>query len=469
MATKNLEVSLTDAESKQLVGDFAVAHARMSDDYRQGYAAFIAAGFDSAVGDTAVKGKDRAPAELLAKTGKRILETTAVRFKRAQADKKNATMMSLALMAFSLIAAVMAGWRFSRTVTTPISVAVGAARRITEGDLTSTIPVTGTDETGHLLQALNEMRESLRSIVGRVRTGTDIIATASSEIAAGNLDLSSRTEQQASSLEETSSSMEELTATVKENADNARQADNLAKMASEVASKGGAVVAQVVGTMTAINDSSRKIADIISVIDGIAFQTNILALNAAVEAARAGDQGRGFAVVAAEVRTLAQRSAGAAKEIKALIGDSVEKVESGAKLVDDAGMTMGEIVISIKRVTDIMGAITSASHEQTAGIVQINQAITEMDAVTQQNAALVEEAAAAAESLRDQAAALAQVVAVFKTDATAEVFSKSASAAASVATTLPRRAPVRPAALSDAPQEASGMHRRPALSIASGS
>jgi methyl-accepting chemotaxis protein len=249
--------------------------------------------------------------------------------------------------------------------------------------------------------------------VRQVRSGTDTIATASNEIAAGNLDLSSRTEQQASSLEETAASIEELTGTVKQNADNARQANGLATSASEVAGKGGAVVAQVVDTMGSINESAKKIVDIIGVIDGIAFQTNILALNAAVEAARAGEQGRGFAVVAAEVRNLAQRSAGAAKEIKTLINDSVEKVDAGAKLVDQAGATMQEIVESVKRVTDIMGEITAATQEQTSGIDQINQAITQMDHVTQQNASLVEEAAAASESMQEQAANLAQVVSVF--------------------------------------------------------
>jgi methyl-accepting chemotaxis protein len=250
-----------------------------------------------------------------------------------------------------------------------------------------------------------------------VRTSTDTISSASSEIAAGNMDLSDRTGEQAASLEQTAASMEQLTGTVKQNADNARQANILAVSASEVATRGGAVVSQVVDTMGSINASSKKIVDIIAVIDGIAFQTNILALNAAVEAARAGEQGRGFAVVASEVRNLAQRSAGAAKEIKQLIGDSVEKVDSGARLVDQAGVTMKEIVTSIQRVTDIMGEITVASQEQTSGLEQINQAIGQMDAITQQNVALVEEAAAAAGSLQDQANVLSQVVSVFRVDA----------------------------------------------------
>jgi methyl-accepting chemotaxis protein len=294
--------------------------------------------------------------------------------------------------------------------------ALAAARQVAEGDLTARIEVRSGDETGRLLQALKTMNENLVKIVGDVRQGTDAIGTASGQIASGNQDLSSRTEEQASSLEETAASMEELTSTVKQNADNARQANQLAMSASQVAVKGGHVVSQVVDTMGSINSSSRKIVDIISVIDGIAFQTNILALNAAVEAARAGEQGRGFAVVAAEVRNLAQRSAAAAKEIKTLIDDSVGKVDEGSKLVDEAGRTMTEIVDSVKRVTDIMAEITAASQEQTTGIEQINQAITQMDQVTQQNAALVEEASAAAQSLQEQAQGLSVAVSAFKLD-----------------------------------------------------
>ncbi len=302
----------------------------------------------------------------------------------------------------------------TRSIIIPLRQAVHSARYIADGDLSQPIDSAGRDESAELLQALKAMQSRLVAIVGNVRSGTDTIATASSQIAAGNHDLSSRTEEQASSLEETAASMEELTSTVKQNADNARQANQLAVTASSVAVKGGSVVAEVVGTMGAINASSRKIVDIIGVIDGIAFQTNILALNAAVEAARAGEQGRGFAVVAAEVRNLAQRSAAAAKEIKTLIGDSVDKVEEGSKQVAEAGKTMDEIVDSVKRVTDIMAEITAASQEQTQGIEQINQAITQMDQVTQQNAALVEEAAAAASSLQEQASGLSQVVSVFR-------------------------------------------------------
>ena len=295
---------------------------------------------------------------------------------------------------------------------------VAAADRIASGDLATDIAI-GAGDTSSILFSMKRMRDSLSVIVGNVRGGTDTIASAASEIAAGNQDLSSRTEEQASSLEETASSMEEMTSTVKQNAENARQANVLAASASEVAVKGGAMVAHVVDTMGAINASSRKIVDIISVIDGIAFQTNILALNAAVEAARAGEQGRGFAVVATEVRNLAQRSASAAKEIKQLIGDSVEKVDFGTRLVDEAGSTMQDIVASVQKVADILGDIGLASQEQESGIEQINVAIGQMDAVTQQNAALVEEAAASAESMQQQSVRLAEIVAVFKLQAAA--------------------------------------------------
>ncbi|MEO8839164.1 MAG: methyl-accepting chemotaxis protein, partial [Herbaspirillum sp.] len=301
---------------------------------------------------------------------------------------------SILLILLGLLSVAIGGvcaWLITRSIVRPLHDAVGLASRVAAGDLSEMIEVRTQDETGQLFQALKNMNESLAGIVSQVRLGTATITNASAEIAAGNMDLSSRTEQQASSLEETASSMEELTSTVKQNADNARQANQLAVSASEVAVQGGNVVAQVVETMSSINTSSKKIVDIISVIDGIAFQTNILALNAAVEAARAGEQGRGFAVVAAEVRNLAQRSASAAKEIKQLISDSVEKVDCGTRLVDQAGSTMSEIVASVKRVTDIIGEISAASAEQTSGIEQINEAINQMDQVTQQNAALVEQ------------------------------------------------------------------------------
>ena len=323
-----------------------------------------------------------------------------------------ATLIGLAALALALGCAM--AWWLTRSITQPLGEALRVAQTVAGGDLRVRVQVRSRDEVGQLLTALQVMSQNLGRVVGEVRTGTHTISDASSQIAVGNQDLSSRTEEQASSLEQTAASMEELTSTVKQNADNARQANQLATSASAVAVRGGAVVGQVVHTMGAINTSSRKIVDIIGVIDGIAFQTNILALNAAVEAARAGEQGRGFAVVASEVRNLAQRSAAAAKEIKGLIDDSVSKVAIGSHQVAEAGRTMEEIVQSVQRVTDIMGEISAASQEQTTGIEQINQAITQMDQVTQQNAALVEEAAAAAASLQEQAGSLAQVVGVFR-------------------------------------------------------
>ena len=331
-------------------------------------------------------------------------------------DKENRQSFNLMLALGLFLVAVggVCAVVISRSITVPLQSAIVVATTVAAGDLSTSIESSSKDEIGDLLLALKAMNSSLHTTVSQVRSGVDTIATASGQIASGNMDLSSRTEHQASSLEETAASMEELTTTTKKNGDNARLANQLAVSASTVAVKGGTVVSQVVATMGSINESAKKIADIIGVIDAIAFQTNILALNAAVEAARAGTEGRGFAVVASEVRNLAQRSAAAAKEIKTLIGDSVEKVEAGSKLVNEAGITMGEIVASVGRVTDIMGEIAAASSEQEAGINQINQAITEMDNVTQQNAALVEQAAAAAQSLQDQAGNLAQVVSVFK-------------------------------------------------------
>lgn len=329
-------------------------------------------------------------------------------------DYATAVMVLAGCLIGALALGTWMAWWVTRSITKPIGEAVAIAETVASGDLTSRIEVKSKDETGQLLLALKKMNESLVKIVSEVRSGTGTMATASNQIAAGNLDLSSRTEQQASSLEETASSMEELTSTVKQNADNARQANTLAQSASDIASKGGAVVSEVVATMDSINESSKKIVDIISVIDGIAFQTNILALNAAVEAARAGEQGRGFAVVASEVRSLAQRSAEAAREIRQLIDASVSEVADGARLAQDAGRTMQEIVGSVAGVSGIMASIAAASQEQAAGIDQINQTVVQMDEATQQNAALVEEASAAARELEQQAAGLTEAVAAFR-------------------------------------------------------
>jgi methyl-accepting chemotaxis protein len=351
----------------------------------------------------------RALIKLQLDVGKSEYDAAIARFETAK-------MVAIGLIIFGLVCGLAIGAWLITGIMRSLAQALRVANSVAAGDLTQQIKIESNDEIGQLLVALQKMNAGLVGIVSEVRGGTDMIATASGQIAAGNLDLSSRTEEQASSLEETASSMEEMTSTVKQNADNARQANSLAATASQVASRGGSVIGQVVETMGEINNSAKKIVDIIGVIDGIAFQTNILALNAAVEAARAGEQGRGFAVVATEVRNLAQRSAAAAKEIKSLIGDSVERVDAGSKLVNEAGATMHDIVESVRRVTDIMGEISAASQEQTSGIDQINQAITQMDQVTQQNAALVEEASAAAEAMQEQAARLAEVVSVFQLD-----------------------------------------------------
>ena len=411
---KALLAALPAGESRQLVEQFAAAHLKMGEGYRKGFEAFKAAGFESAAGDAAVAGVDREPSRLLGEAGKKIAADSAAVAARAAEGAHRATLLSITLMLLVGGGGIATGIWFSRRITRPVDYAVDLATRIAQGDLTAQVRVSGNDEIALLLAAQKAMQASLARVVGEVRQNSESVAAASTQISHGANDLSARTEEQAAALEEAASSMDELASTVRQNADSAAQANQLALGASTVARKGGDVVGEVVETMKGINESSKRIVDIIAVIDGIAFQTNILALNAAVEAARAGEQGRGFAVVASEVRSLAQRSAGAAREIKSLIAASVDRVERGSVLVDEAGETMTEIVASIARVTDIMGEISAASSEQSTGVSHIGEAIAHMDTATQQNAALVEESAAAAESLKDQAHQLVDAVAVFK-------------------------------------------------------
>ncbi|AVS94172.1 chemotaxis protein [Paracidovorax avenae] len=387
--------------------------------------------------------------------------------RQGEAEDARATALAVEVggTALAVVVALLLSLWVTRSITRPIARAVDVARAVAAGDLTQRIEIHARDEVGLLLESLRDMNTALATVVSRVRQGSESVASASMQIAQGNSDLSSRTESQASALEETAASMEELGSTVAQNADNARQANQLAQASSGVAEQGGAVVAQVVDTMKGISESSRRISDIINVIDGIAFQTNILALNAAVEAARAGEQGRGFAVVAGEVRSLAQRSAGAAKEIKELITASVERVESGAQLADRAGSTMTEVVGSIRRVTDIMGEISAASSEQSAGVAQVGEAVTQMDQTTQQNAALVEEMAAAASSLRSQAQDLVQAVSVFRlasdTPQAAVAVAPSVAAAPAVSASVAAR-PSEPAR-KPSPAKVRAPARTPAL------
>ncbi len=401
-------------EARTLIERFEKAHATMGKNYQTAFEAFKAADFDPAVGDKAVSGMDREPSKLLGEASKLLEAQSLAQSNAAAAQGRQAALTSLGLMLVVALVGTAVGVGFGRGIARSIARAAEVTEAVAGGDLSVAVRVHGKDEVAQLLGSLQSMQSNLVRVVGGVRAGSDSVANASAQIAHGNQDLSQRTEQQASALQETAASMEELGTTVKHNADNARQANQLAQNASTVAVKGGDVVNQVVQTMKGINDSSRQIADIIGVIDGIAFQTNILALNAAVEAARAGEQGRGFAVVASEVRSLASRSAAAAREIKSLITASVERVEQGTALVDQAGTTMSEVVASIRRVTDIVGEISSASSQQSAGVSQVGDAVAQMDRATQQNAALVEESAAAAESLRQQAQQLVDAVAVFR-------------------------------------------------------
>ncbi len=405
-----------DSSAKDTLNKLSRAIPVVGDAYKKAFEDFKASGFDSAAGDKAARGKDRESGALMTELKEKLSAAESETSKAASQDAQSSTMVALTVMVVIVVIGLAGGVWLSRQIVHPLGQAVELADKVAHGHLNNAIAAHGKDEVGMLMQSLKEMQGNLSRLVTQVRQGSEGVATASAEIAQGNHDLSARTEQQASALEETAASMEELGSTVRQNADSARQANQLAVNASSVAVQGGRVVDQVVETMRGINDASRKISDIISVIDGIAFQTNILALNAAVEAARAGEQGRGFAVVASEVRSLAGRSADAAKEIKALIGASVERVEQGTTLVDQAGTTMKEVVDSIKRVTDIMGEISAASNEQASGVNQVGEAVTQMDQATQQNAALVEQMAAAASSLKSQAHDLVQVVSAFKVD-----------------------------------------------------
>ena len=390
-----------------------------------------------------VKGDIRAADEALSDMGKSVEARMDGAVEDLEQTQMRLTWLTLLGAATVLLIALALGWVIGRRISQPLAQAAQAVERVAAGDLSQEVKAEGTDETARMLQGIQRMQGSLAQIVREIRQGVQAMTHASTEIATGNQDLSSRTEQTASNLEETAASMEQLTSTVRNSADAARQANQLAASAAQIASRGGEVVSQVVSTMDEINHSSKKINDIIGVIDGIAFQTNILALNAAVEAARAGEQGRGFAVVAGEVRNLAQRSAQAAKEIKGLIGASVERVEAGSRLVADAGQTMNEIVGSVQRVSDIIGEITAAAGEQSDGIAQVNTAVSQLDQMTQQNAALVEQSAAAAQSLREQAARLAETVQVFRVAAAPH--SEAVPPAAPSATLSVRSSPALPA------------------------
>ncbi len=439
---KQLEAMVVDDAGKQLLQEVA-RHRKTYVDARAELIKRQKAGQDIM---DAVDRDLRPLAETYLKAVDRVADYARQTLGEVQAQAEATAVRSQIVQGVGAAVAVVLGlglaFLVTRSIVVPIREAAETTRHIAEGDLTRSIRAGGNDEAARLLQSLAAMQSNLAGIVSRVRQGSESVSTASSEIAQGNHDLSARTESQASALQETAASMEELSSTVRQNADNARQANQLAQSASTVAVRGGEVVAQVVDTMKGINDSARRIHDIISVIDGIAFQTNILALNAAVEAARAGEQGRGFAVVASEVRNLAGRSAEAAKEIKQLITDSVGRVEQGSALVDQAGSTMDEVVSAIRRVTDIMGEISAASSEQSQGVAQVGEAVTQMDQATQQNAALVEEMAAAASSLRGQAQDLVQTVAVFRVGMhDSGALSPSAAAASSVRSQSAQRGP----------------------------
>jgi methyl-accepting chemotaxis protein-1 (serine sensor receptor) len=409
------------ASARELLSEFLQAHAAMGNQYRQGLEALKANGFDARKVDAELKGIDGNPTELIEQTVDLMREEARAAVVRARGEATRRLLASLGSIAAATLAALFAcSLLLVRGVVRPLARAVRVTERVAEGDLTVRVDASSRDETGRLLQGLQKMRDGLAGAVATIRESAQAVGTGSREIAAGHTDLSSRTEEQASSLEETAASMEELATTLRHNTENARQAQQLAQGASHTASEGGRVMTEAVGRMSGVFEASRKIADIIGVIDGIAFQTNILALNAAVEAARAGEQGRGFAVVAAEVRALAQRVASAAKEIKGLIQGSVDEVGAGTKLVEAAGQKMAEIVASVRRVSDVMSEIAAASTEQLSGVEQVSRAVTQMDQVVQQNAALVAETTAATEKMAAQTEHLVEAVARFKLEDAAE-------------------------------------------------
>ena len=411
---KELQTLAKGSTTVQLTGSLATALRSAEDGYQKAYEAYQASGFDFSAGDKAARGKDREAVKLVADIKQHLSKVETDTAQAASADASRNRNIAVAVMVFATLLGMAGAVYLSRQIVRPLAKAVEIARAVSDGDLTHSIEARSQDEIGELMQAIAVMQTKLSAMVALVRDSSQGVATASAEIASGNQDLSTRTESQASSLEETNASMEQLSANVNQTAENARTGNSLAQVASSVAVRGGEEVHQVVSTMGGISQSSRRIADIIGVIDGIAFQTNILALNAAVEAARAGEQGRGFAVVASEVRSLAGRSADAAREIKSLIQASVEQVEQGTQLVDRAGATMLEVVESIRQVSTLMAEISDASTEQSEGVSQVREAITHMDNVTQQNAAMVEQMAAAASSLNGQSRELVEVVANFR-------------------------------------------------------
>ena len=405
------------AGARDLLDQFIAAHTAMGTKYRDALELYKSSGFDAGKSDATVKGIDSAPTVLIEDLVKMMRDEAQAALAGARQEATRGLLLSLGVIALVAFVALFASaLLITRTVVRPLAHAVSVVDRVANGDLTVQVELSSRDETGRLLQGLSKMRDGLAEAVSVIRRSAESVGAASKQIAAGHADLSGRTEEQASSLEETASSMEQLAATVKQNAESARQADALASGASDTAGKGGKVMVEVVGTMGGISEASKKIADIIGLIDSIAFQINILALNAAVEAARVGEQGRGFAVVAAEVRALAHRSAAAAKEIKDLVQNSVDKVGEGAQLVEAASNTMKEIVASAKRVTEVMSEIKVASQEQLSGIEQVSGAVTQMEQVVQQNAAVVEESAAAAQNMADQAEELMESVSRFKLD-----------------------------------------------------